>query len=67
MDLVAFGGAAAGTIVALIQFKNGQIPVGSLLIIILLSSEFLYHLDYWVILPYSYEWYGSKLIECLVF
>lgn len=40
MDLVAFGGAAAGTIVALIQFKNGQIPIGSLLIIILLSSEF---------------------------
>ena len=40
MFLVAFGGAAAGTIVALIQFKNGQIPVGSLLIIILLSSEF---------------------------
>lgn len=40
MDLVAFGGAAAGTIVALIQFKNGEIPVGSLLIIILLSSEF---------------------------
>ena len=39
MDLVAFGGAAAGTIVALIQFKNGEIPVGSLLIIILLSSE----------------------------
>lgn len=25
MDLVAFGGAALGTIVALIQFKNGQI------------------------------------------
>ena len=40
MDLVAFGGAAVGTIVALIQFKNGQIQVGSLLIIILLSSEF---------------------------
>ena len=40
MDLVAFGGAAAGTIVALFQYKNGQIPVGSLFIIILLSSEF---------------------------
>ncbi|MGL5380056.1 ABC transporter ATP-binding protein/permease [Clostridium sp.] len=40
MDLVAFGGAAAGTIVALIQFRNGEIPVGSLIIIILLSSEF---------------------------
>lgn len=40
MDLVAFGGAAAGTIVALIQFKNGDLLPGSLLIIILLSSEF---------------------------
>lgn len=40
MDLVAFGGAAAGTIVALIQFKNGQLLPGSLLIIILFSSEF---------------------------
>ncbi|MEG1416060.1 MAG: ABC transporter ATP-binding protein/permease [Clostridium sp.] len=40
MDIVAFGGAAAGTIVGLIQFANGEIGVGSLLIIILLSSEF---------------------------
>ncbi|WP_291650806.1 ABC transporter ATP-binding protein/permease [Clostridium sp.] len=40
MDLVAFGGAAAGTIVALIQFSRGEIAPGSLLIIILLSSEF---------------------------
>ena len=40
MDLVAFGGAAAGTIIGLIQFKNGEILIGGLLIIILLSSEF---------------------------
>ncbi|WP_195263808.1 ABC transporter ATP-binding protein/permease [Clostridium sp. 1001275B_160808_H3] len=40
MDLVAFGGAAAGTIVALIQFSNGELNPGSLLVIILLSSEF---------------------------
>ena len=40
MDLVAFGGAAAGTIVALIQFSNGELAPGSLLVIILLSSEF---------------------------
>ena len=40
MDLVAFGGSAIGTIVALVQFKNGDILPGSLLIIILLSSEF---------------------------
>ncbi|MEF9951986.1 MAG: ABC transporter ATP-binding protein/permease [Clostridium sp.] len=40
MDIVAFGGAAAGTIVGLVQFANGEIGVGSLLVIILLSSEF---------------------------
>ncbi|WP_195429182.1 ABC transporter ATP-binding protein/permease [Clostridium sp. D46t1_190503_E9] len=40
MDLVAFGGAASGTIVALIQFSNGELNPGSLLVIILLSSEF---------------------------
>lgn len=40
MDLIAFGGAALGTIIALVQFKNGEIQIGSLLIIILLSSEF---------------------------
>ncbi|MEG0295538.1 MAG: ABC transporter ATP-binding protein/permease [Clostridium sp.] len=40
MDLIAFGGAALGTIIALVQFKNGEVQIGSLLIIILLSSEF---------------------------
>lgn len=40
MDLVAFGGSAVGTVVALVQFKNGNIMPGSLLVIILLSSEF---------------------------
>lgn len=40
MDVVAFGGAAFGSIVALLEFKAGQIEVGSLISIILLSSEF---------------------------
>ncbi len=40
MDLIAFGGSALGTIVALYQFKNGSLAVGDLIIIILLSSEF---------------------------
>lgn len=40
MDLVAFGGSATGIIVGLIEFSKGEIMVGSLLIIILLSSEF---------------------------
>lgn len=40
MDLIAFGGSALGTIVALIQFRNGNMLLGDLLIIILLSAEF---------------------------
>ena len=40
MDFIAFGGAALGTIVALSQFRNGNLQVGELVIIILLSSEF---------------------------
>ena len=40
MDLIAFGGSALGTIVALYEFKNGALTVGELIIIILLSSEF---------------------------
>ena len=40
MDLIAFGGSALGTIVALIQFREGNILLGDLLIIILLSAEF---------------------------
>ena len=40
MDLVAFGGSALGTIVALNEFTKGGLDVGSLLVIILLSSEF---------------------------
>lgn len=40
MDVIAFGGAAIGSIVALLEFKNGNISVGSVVVIILLSSEF---------------------------
>ena len=40
MDLIAFGGSAIGTIVALYQFKAGNLQVGDLIVIILLSSEF---------------------------
>ena len=40
MDLIAFGGAALGTMVCLIEFKNGQISVGGVIAVILLSSEF---------------------------
>lgn len=40
MDLVAFGGSVAGAIVALLEYQNGQISVGHLIVIILLSAEF---------------------------
>ncbi|WP_330371277.1 ABC transporter ATP-binding protein/permease [Alkaliphilus transvaalensis] len=40
MDLIAFGGSALGSIVALNQYLIGNINLGQTLIIILLSSEF---------------------------
>lgn len=40
MDLIAFGGSALGIIIAIHQFNLGNISIGQVLIIILLSSEF---------------------------
>ena len=40
MDLVAFGGAAAGVLLAVTQFAAGSINLAGALIIILLASEF---------------------------
>ncbi|RDY28816.1 ABC transporter ATP-binding protein/permease [Romboutsia weinsteinii] len=40
MDLIAFGGAAAGILIALNELSKGNITVGATVIIILLSSEF---------------------------
>lgn len=40
MDLVAFGGASLGIIIAILEFNKGNITIGGVLIIILLSSEF---------------------------
>lgn len=40
MDIIAFGGAALGTIMAITEFRRMDIFAGDLLIIILLSAEF---------------------------
>lgn len=40
MDLIAFGGAAVGILIAINEFSLGRITLGGVLIIILLSSEF---------------------------
>lgn len=40
MDVIAYGGAAAGSIVALLELKAGQINIGEFIIIVLLSAEF---------------------------
>lgn len=40
MDLIAFGGAALGIILAIFEFRSGRISLIGMLLIILLSSEF---------------------------
>ncbi|MFV0394425.1 MAG: ABC transporter ATP-binding protein/permease [Coprobacillaceae bacterium] len=40
MDLVAFGGAALGILLAIFEFQNGNINLIGMIVIILLSSEF---------------------------
>lgn len=40
MDIVAYGGAAVGMVVALIQFVHGDISLSSTICILLLASEF---------------------------
>ena len=40
MDLIAYGGAALGVILATIQFRNGQVDLFGCLLIILLAADF---------------------------
>ena len=40
MDLIAFGGAALGSIVALLQFRALEISLGGMIVILLISAEF---------------------------
>ena len=40
MDLIAFGGAALGSIVALLQFRAGTVSLGGMIVILLISAEF---------------------------
>ena len=40
MDILAYGGAAAGGIVALLKYQQGIISIGGLITIVLLSAEF---------------------------
>ena len=40
MDLVAYGGAAAGIVMAVTQFRAGHVGLGGCLIIILLAADF---------------------------
>ncbi|MDO5546202.1 MAG: ABC transporter ATP-binding protein/permease [Eubacteriales bacterium] len=40
MDLIAYGGAAAGIVMAVIQFRTGHVDLGGCLAIILLAADF---------------------------
>jgi ATP-binding cassette subfamily C protein len=40
MDVIAYGGAAIGSIIALLEYRSGAMTIGHLMVIILLSAEF---------------------------
>lgn len=40
MDLIAYGGAALGVVIAVTQFQVGKVPLAGCLLIILLSADF---------------------------
>ncbi len=47
MDIVAYGGAALGILLALLEFMNGSINFLEAFVIVMLSAEFFFLLDYW--------------------
>ncbi len=61
MDIVAYGGAAAGMIVAVSEYLSGTLSFAGALTIILLASEFFIPLrSAWLFLPYCHERNGGK-------
>ena len=48
MDLIAYGGAALGGIMAVTQFRNGNVSLAGCLTIILLASDFFIRCACWV-------------------
>ncbi len=60
MDLIAFGGAALGSIVALNEFKNGNVSLGGVLIIILFIFRVFYTFKIIrIFFSCIYEWNSS--------
>lgn len=49
MDIVAYGGAAIGMIVAAADFLNGDVGLAGTVAIVLLASDFLYRFAYSVL------------------
>lgn len=61
MDIVAYGGAAFGMLVAILEFVHGQMTFEEVLIFILLASEFFYSVKaFRFFLSYCDEWHGSQ-------
>ena len=61
MDLVAYGGAALGVIMAVTQFQAGHVSLGGCIAIILLSADFFHpHEAVGQLFPYRHEWNGGK-------
>ena len=61
MDIIAYGGAAVGMIVALTEFARGTLSIQGTLMLILLAAEFFIPpAPFGVILPYCHERDGGQ-------
>ena len=59
MDLIAYGGAALGVILAVTQFQNGKADLFGCIMIILLAADFFpANAAFGIIFPYCDEWDG---------
>ena len=61
MDVIAYGGAALGVILAATQYRAGHVALSGALLIILLSADFFHsHAAVRLVFPHCHERHGSK-------
>ena len=61
MDLIAYGGAALGVIMAATQLRAGKIDLAGALLIILLAADFFHpHAPARLVFPYCHERHGRE-------
>ena len=60
MDIVAFGGAAAGIVMAVSQLAAGNIDLPAVLSLFCFQPTFSFQCVSWVVFPYRNERYGGQ-------